>query len=152
MNNQHNLAKKVITNIKGDKVKDKINSEVFLIKDERIILFGDACGNGVLLVEDTSPTVQQYRESLLKVKEIEDSYDRVLRNHDTCESPKEVLDNVIEVCTEIIEGKDDRIPTSSFLTDKTVYQAKKTLPGGRKREDGKEGNITYRADRIIQPL
>jgi hypothetical protein len=35
MNNQHNLAKKVITNIKGDKVKDKINSEVFLIKDER---------------------------------------------------------------------------------------------------------------------
>ena len=35
MNNQHNLAKKVITNIKGDKVKDKINSEVFLIKDGR---------------------------------------------------------------------------------------------------------------------
>lgn len=35
MNNNHNLAKKVITNIKGDKVKDKINSEVFLIKDGR---------------------------------------------------------------------------------------------------------------------
>ena len=35
INNQHNLAKKVITNIKGDKVKNKINSEVFLIKDGR---------------------------------------------------------------------------------------------------------------------
>lgn len=35
MNNQHNLAKKVITNIKGDKVKDKINSEIFLIKEGR---------------------------------------------------------------------------------------------------------------------
>ena len=125
-----------------------MGSMMVLIKEERTILFGDACGPGVLLVEDECATVRQYRDRLRNVKGYEYLYDHVLRNHDTCESQKSILGNVIEVCDEILEGRDDRIPASSFLTDKPVYQAKKTLPGTRKRADGMEGNITYLESRI----
>jgi len=59
MNNQHNLAKKVITNIKGDKAKDKINSEVFLIKDGR---------NGRISMEITKNKTLAEERSLLSNK------------------------------------------------------------------------------------
>ena len=120
-----------------------------LFREDRIILFGDACGVGVLLVEDCCSTVREYRNSLLRVKEYDGTYDRIIRNHGTCESPLDLLDNVIEVCTDILEGKDDRIPTAAPLPSAyPVYLAKETLPGTQTRADGKEGNIIYASNKI----
>ena len=120
-----------------------------LFREERIILFGDACGVGVLLVEDCCSTVEEYRETLRKVKAYDGTYDRIIRNHGTCESPLTLLDNVIDVCTDILEGRDDRIPSSAPIpTDYPVFMAKATLPGSQTRVDGKEGNIIYASNKI----
>ena len=123
---------------------------MLLLPEERTILFGDGCGVGVLLVEECCSTVQAYRQSLAHVKAYEPRYDRILRNHGTCESPKDLLDNVIAVCDDILAGTDDRIPAQAPIAcTAPVYQAKATLPGTQTRVDGKEGNILYAANKVF---
>ena len=122
---------------------------MLLLPEERTVLFGDGCGVGVLLVEDCCSTVAAYRESLLHVKPYEARYDRVIRNHGSCESPKELLDNVIAVCDDILAGTDDRVPAQAPIEcGAPVYLAKATRPGTQDRLDGKEGNILYTANKI----
>ena len=122
---------------------------MILFKEERIILFGDGCGVGVLLVEECCSTVEEYRKTLLKVKTYEDQYDRIIRNHGTCESPKELLDNVIDVCSDILEGKDDHIPANAPIKcDYPCFMAKATVSNSQSRVDGKEGNIIYASNKI----
>lgn len=120
---------------------------MILIEEEQMILYGDACGVSVLLCEDVSSTVSQYRESLkqLKAKHTH-RYNRILRNHGTFESNLDLLDNVIDCCNDVIEGKDDRIP-KDYLGKEGFFMAKKVNSDGS-RNDGKEGNIVYDGDRI----
>lgn len=122
---------------------------MLLFPEERTILFGDGCGVGVLLVEECCSTVEAYLQSLQQVKSYEPRYDRIIRNHGTCESPKELLDNVIAVCEDILAGKDDCIPTQAPIACAVpVYMAKATVPGTQTRIDGKEGNILYAANKV----
>lgn len=122
---------------------------MLLLPQERTILFGDGCGVGVLLVEDCCSTVEAYRQSLARVKKYEPRYDRIIRNHGTCESPKELLDNVIAVCDDILAGTDDHIPaTAPIACTVPVSMAKATRPGTQIRVDGKEGNIIYAANKV----
>ena len=122
---------------------------MLLFPEERTILFGDGCGVGVLLVEDCCSTVEVYQEGLYRVKAYEPRYDRIIRNHGTCESSKELLDNVIAVCDDILTGKDDHIPAKAPIAcDFPVYMAKAALPGTQTRIDGKEGNILYAENKV----
>lgn len=115
-----------------------------LIIEERIIIFGDACGVSVLLFDENSSNVSEYRESLINLKEYEEDYDIIYRNHGTFFSNKVLLDNVIECCDLILTGNDDHIPTK--FNDYNLFAAKETQwPHGRK--DGKEGNILYSIDK-----
>lgn len=130
-----------------------------LIREERAILFGDGCGPGTLLIEDFASTIETYYESLNSLKKREDEYDIILRNHGTGFSEKELLDNVMEICKEILNEKDDKILMQGGVydaltnhTDYHIYSAKKliTIDGATVRIDGKEGNITYRDDKVIK--
>lgn len=115
-----------------------------LIVEERKIIFGDACGVGVLLFDKYSSTVSEYRDSLVNLKRYEDYYDNIYRNHGTFFSGKELLDNVIECCDLILDGKDDHKPVSMHGFD--LFAAKETK--GHGRADGKEGNILYALDKV----
>lgn len=122
---------------------------MLLLPEERTMLFGDGCGVGVLLVEDCCSTVEVYQQSLRHVKGYEPRYDRVIRNHGSCESPKSLLDNVIAVCDEILAGTDDHIPTQAPIPAVApVYMAKAVLPGTQTRVDGQEGNIIYAENKV----
>lgn len=114
-----------------------------LIIEERTIIFGDACGVSVLLFDEYSSTVSNYRDSLLNLKKYENEYDTVYRNHGTFFSNKDLLDNVIECCDLILSGKDDHEP-AKFL-NMELFAAKKVRAHGR--IDGKEGNILYSLDK-----
>jgi glyoxylase-like metal-dependent hydrolase (beta-lactamase superfamily II) len=114
--------------------------------EERVILFGDGCGVGVLLLTDEASTVSEYRDSLLKLKQHEDRYDRVLRQHGSCESPKSVLDDNIEVCNKILNGTADAV--ADIFEGIPCLLAMAVDPKTRKRIDGKEGNIRYTVDKI----
>ncbi len=122
---------------------------MILFVEDRIILFGDACGVGVLLIEDCCSSVESYLKTLQKVKAYECDYDHIIRNHGSCESPKELLDNVIEVCVDILADRDDKAPGyAPIKTNYKVYQAKAVDPLTHKRLDGKEGNIIYAVNKI----
>ena len=125
-----------------------------LIKEERTVLFGDACGVGVLLCTPTSSTVEEYKEMLVDFKnKYENQYDKIIRNHGTCESQKDLLDNVIECCELIMERKDDKAETYNAVPAKynnNVMYAKAIDPKTHNRLDGKFGNIAYTENRIFK--
>ena len=117
-----------------------------LIPEDRTILFGDACGVFVLLFDEYSSTVKEYRNSIAKLKQYENDYDFIIRNHGTGESSKVLLDNVIECCDDILNGTDDAVPFNFVGVDLLV--AKKFDLETRNRVDGKEGNLAYRKSHI----
>ncbi len=127
---------------------------MMLLVEERMMLFGDGCGVGVLLIEDCCSCVEDYLQSLLSLKKYESKYDRIIRNHGTYESPKDLLGNVIRVAQEILAGKDDHIETTNIplTSDVPVYIAKETIPGTQKRCDGLEGNIIYAENKVLRKL
>jgi glyoxylase-like metal-dependent hydrolase (beta-lactamase superfamily II) len=119
-----------------------------LIPEEEIILFGDACGVSVLLFEDCSSTVSDYKKALLRLKkEYSSCYKRVIRNHGSFESPVAILDNVISCCDDILSKKDDHVETEVF-GQKGYFIAKK-VNGKGERLDGEQGNIIYRFDKAM---
>lgn len=118
---------------------------MFLIEEERLILFGDGCGQKVLLFDDDSSSVQEYLCSLEKIKLVEPQYDRIIRNHTNGESPKVLLDNVIQCAKRIIEHKDARELTE--FANVPLYSAKE-LNDQQFPKDGSEGNILYREDKV----
>lgn len=119
---------------------------MILIEEERVILFGDGCGVGVLLLEEETSTVSGYLESLKRLKTQEKRYDKVLRQHGNCSSPCSVLDDNIEVCEKILDGTADAVPDT--FEGRFCLLAMAVDPKTRKRLDGKEGNIRYMPDKV----
>ncbi|MDQ0360376.1 MBL fold metallo-hydrolase [Breznakia pachnodae] len=120
---------------------------MMLIPEEKMMLFGDACGVSVLLFEDYATTVEEYRTSLLRIKkEYESKYNRVIRNHGTFESDPSILDNVISCCDDILNKQDDHVETEVF-GEKGFYYAKRVDQKGQ-RIDGVQGNLIYRFDKV----
>ena len=117
-----------------------------LIEDERTIIFGDACGTCGLLFKEESSTIVEYQNSLLNLKKWENQYDTVLRNHGNYCSPKDVLDNNIELCKSIINRTDDKEP---FLYRGVEHLLAKKIDEKLRRIDGKEGNIAYDESHIF---
>lgn len=112
-----------------------LGSLVFLIPEDRIAIFGDACGENTLLLFAESAPIAAYREGLLHLQEFEGQYDTVLRNHGNFCSPKQILADNIELCGDILAGRDAAIPEKFF--------AQEGLLGRPKDHPGKVGNILY---------
>lgn len=119
---------------------------VFLVPEERIILFGDACGVFTLFVNPESTSLEEFLATLDVLKSYENQYDRILCQHGTCESPKELLDEDIEIVHSILDGTDDRFPFEFNGTP--CFVARVIDPDKKGRVDGKEGNILYVPEKI----
>mgnify|MGYP004520371119 CR=1 FL=1 len=117
-----------------------------LVKEDRVAIFGDACGVFTFLFRQECSSVNVYRQTLLKLKSYENQYDRILRQHGTCESPKSLTDENLEVAQEILNGTDEHIPFEYLGYH--AFIAKQTDPQTGIRADGKSGNIVYAQDKI----
>lgn len=123
-------------------------SVAMLMREERILLLGDACNNNTFLFEDYSTTVKEYEESLRRLRsETEGKFDMVLSSHGDGRLPVGIMDEVIEVCEEIKLGKTDDVPMT-FRGNYGLTAKKTTGPGGI-RLDGKTGNIVYNKAKIM---
>lgn len=112
-----------------------MGSLIFLIPEDRIAIFGDACGEHTLLLFDESAPIADYRESLLHVQAQADRFDTVLRNHGSFSSPKQILADNIELCNAILAGTDAAIPTD--------FMGRPGCLGRPEKHPGKVGNILY---------
>lgn len=117
-----------------------------VVTEDRIAIFGDACGVGTLLNLPESTTVETYLASLERLAEHRADWDRILRQHGTCESGLALLDDNIELCRRILAGTDDAVATISHGVPSLLAAAQNPTTG--KRLDGAEGNIFYRKDNI----
>ncbi len=115
---------------------------------ERTILFGDGCNPSVFLWADEASSVEEYKEVLLELKKREGEYDKVYLSHGPKLIGKEILDGVIGVCEDILNGKSDEIPFR-FMDFEGLLMAKKTAGTGE-RADGGLGNIIYNSQRIYK--
>lgn len=116
-------------------------SLIFLIPQDRIAIFGDACGEHTLLLFKESAPIAEYRRGLLHMKEFEAQFDTVLRNHGSFSSPKQILADNIELCEDILAGKDAAIDTDFFGQYGRL--------GRPEKHPGKVGNILYDPDKLV---
>ncbi|MCD7746542.1 MAG: MBL fold metallo-hydrolase [Lachnospiraceae bacterium] len=120
-------------------------SVVMLLKNERMLLLGDACNGFTFMHENHSISIEHYEENLKKVKEkVAGKYDRILLSHGNGEAPLDIIDGVIGVCEDIKVGNTDDLPME--FRGKKGWIAKAMGPNGR--IDGGTGNIVYSKEQI----
>lgn len=112
-----------------------------LIPEERTIFFGDACGMNVLLHDEFSSSVFEYLETLKRLKQLENQYDVIYRNHGSFTNEKMLLDNVMKCAELILRGEDDHVPVTMYGV--SLFQAKASDTSGKMA-----GNIIYAQDKI----
>lgn len=121
-------------------------SMTFLIAEERMLVIGDAANSNTLLNFDYCPSIEEYRNNLIWLKMAVDGfYDRVLVSHGSGDIKNDLIESLIELCGEIIEGKDDKIEID--VMGKKAYLAK-NRDEKYERLDGKTGDIVYSCDNI----
>lgn len=122
-------------------------SVCFLFPEERTLLTGDACNTfGFLFMENSLP-IEVYKENLLELKKRECEWDRLYQSHNQGEVKKELLDEVIEACDDILN---DRAWDQSFRFGDLQAWIAEEVQEGNVRADGKLGNIAYRKDNLYR--
>lgn len=108
---------------------------MILIKDERAIIFGDSCNPSVWMFLPESTTIAHYRESLRKIQERAGEYDKVYLSHEPNDAPKEILDEVLNVCHNIIEGEIEAIPYHELGENVFIAQSDQVTTNNIIKED-----------------
>jgi len=122
-------------------------SVVMLIREERVLLLGDACNYLTFLHEPYSTTVKEFKTNLEALKpQVEGKYDAVYLSHGPGNGSVELIDGVIQVCQDIMEGKTDDVPFG--FKDSKGFLAKAEIERDV-RIDGGVGNVIYSKDRIF---
>lgn len=110
-------------------------SLVFLIPEERTVLLGDACNGFTFLFEDYSTSIEEYRESLICLRQkLKETYDTALASHGSGILSPSVIEDNIALSEKILEGKAEKIPLE-FRGHKGLIAAD-LVPEGH-------GNIVY---------
>ena len=122
-------------------------SVVMLIREERVLLLGDACNYLTFLHEPYSTTIKEYKANLEALKpQVEGKYDAVYLSHGPGDGSVELIDGVIQVCQDIMDGKTDDVPFG--FRDSKGFLAKAEIERDV-RIDGGVGNVIYSKDRIF---
>lgn len=123
-------------------------SMVILIKEKRILILGDACNKATFLFDGDALTVEEYKENLIHLnKKLKGMYDRVFLSHHDMEVNSNIMENVIDVCDEIMSQKADDIPFEFMGQQNYIAKA---VGENFKRLDRKDGNIIYNKDKIYK--
>lgn len=119
---------------------------VFLIREERILILGDACNNATFLFDDVCSTVTEYKAQVKEIeKRLVGKYDRVFVMHHVMEVQPDILSQMVCVCDDIINSNADNLPFE-FMGKKALIA--KNCNERFEREDGKSANLIYNPDRI----
>ena len=116
-------------------------SLVFLIPEERMLLLGDACNYMVFLFDELSLPVSGYKKALLALLDkVKGRYDTVLLSHGDGMGVPDMIERVIAVCDDILEGRSEKAPFNFLGTEAMMAHA---VGEDRRRLDGGVGNIVY---------
>ncbi|MGM9615798.1 MAG: MBL fold metallo-hydrolase [Oscillospiraceae bacterium] len=118
-------------------------SLVFLLRQARMLLLGDACNDMTFLFDDHALSVSDYRRSLLRLDAAtRGKYDRVLLSHGDGEGTPDMIARVLGVCDDVLAGRSDEQPFT-FMGDTGILA--KAVDGNGRRRDGGRGNLVYKS-------
>ncbi len=110
-----------------------------LFREEKSILFGDACNANTLIL--WGAPISEYRQSLLRLRTRKVDFDTVYYSHGPRpQGPGRALEDNIDLCGRILAGTDDAVPTE-FLGMQALRAA--AMGPHWNRLDGGYGNIVY---------
>lgn len=119
---------------------------VFLVKEERILILGDACNNATFLFDDICSTVAEYKEQVRRVNaRLSGKYDRVFLMHHVMEAPASILKEMEDVCDTVLAGKADDLPFE-FMGKKACIA--KDTNERFERKDGAFANLIYNPENV----
>lgn len=131
-----------------------LGSVALLDREARQIFMGDACNTNTLLIPGHSTTVEEYRESLVKLWAMEPLFDRFFVFHGDGELPKTCIDDVLELCDEILAGENVGVPYShrglKINGVEIPWVRARNYPTMGVQPDGKSGNLVYTKDRVFR--
>jgi len=113
-----------------------------LFKEAGSILVGDALNSFCMLMFEQSTSVEVYCKSLKNLKKYEDLYDTVLYSHPGNFGGKEILDEMIEICEDLLNGKNKGSLLRVTEREGDFYLSCERGQNGR-RIDGKAANLLY---------
>lgn len=117
-------------------------SLVMLIPEEKVVLLGDACNGFTFVFEECSLSIEDYKESLNKLKEkLESKFEHALASHGEGILYSGIIDENIALCERIMDGTSDRVPME-FRGEKGYIADAKAKPG--------HGNIVFHLDKIYR--
>ncbi len=124
-----------------------------LFVELKMLMLGDAVNCNTRIWN----SVNEYKEMLMRLNEKTiGRYNRVLYQHEGGEGPIDTIKGVLELCDEIINGTDDKIPfvgnNLAVFAGRDMRLAKKQAPenGPLAREDGGIGNLIYDIDLVVK--
>lgn len=118
-----------------------------LFRELRSLLLGDGCNGFTFLFSPESSSVQAYKASLQNLLfKHGDRFDTVIFSHGHNTGSKEILNDCIQLCDEIMNGKSDNIPFE-FMGQSALIA--KAMNQDFSRIDGKTGNIVYNPNRVL---
>ncbi|MCF0258276.1 MAG: MBL fold metallo-hydrolase [Erysipelotrichaceae bacterium] len=86
-------------------------SMAFLVEEDGILITGDAANTNTFLFMPQSSSVEDYRNSLQRLLHLlEGRYHRVFLSHRDVDSGVNMLQEGIQVCEDVMNGKTDAVP------------------------------------------
>ncbi len=113
-----------------------------VLKEDRIAIIGDGLGENTLMLLEECTSIEEYRESLRHLKSFENMFDICLRFHGNGVSQKQIIDDTIELCEEVLAGTDAKIPVKRMGRDGRFARPQE--------HPGKEGNFIYDPEKIMK--
>lgn len=123
-------------------------SMIFLIREMKILILGDACNNATFLFDPMCPPLSVYKQTLTENRDrLHGKYDRAFISHHVMEGDVDIMNQMPEVCDEALAGKADDLPFE-FMGMKANIAKK--CNERFEREDGKFGNIIYNKQKLYE--
>lgn len=115
-----------------------------LVDEARAILLGDACNSFGFLQLPGCSSVKEYRDSLIAFQKYADRFDEVWYSHPHNFGGKEVIEETIRLCEELISGKRKGVPAPAWQKEEGVFMAKPVDEHDR-AVDGSISNFLYKS-------
>ena len=114
-----------------------------LIKELRVMILGDACNSLGYMFLPESLSIEEYFEALKNFRKYDGLYDTVLYSHPHNFGGKEIIEETISLCEEVLMGKRAGIPHGTGRMGEPVFIAKEVDKNDRPL-DGSCGNFIFR--------
>ena len=119
-----------------------VGSVVFLLREDRLLMLGDACNSNTLVYDiPYATTIEEYRDNLVRLQEqTRGLYDQTFFSHEIEIKGSQIVPHMIALCDEVLSGKSDEEPMQ-FAGD-TGLMAKRRNEQGTPA-DGSDVNFMY---------